>query len=384
MSVRAAVLMGSSFILVNAAGGPYQPVAQRSIPPADTLHGRVEVVLGAKGGVEFGDVTGYAILRDGRLLVADRLGDVVRIYDSEGMPLGTVGGRGDGPNELRQPCCVTAGPSGESIWVMSKGHGVVKQYREDASGRWVAVSALRVSEAPRPWPVMFVDDSLIAVAVVEYQTGRYAHILFDGEGGEFARVFQDDYPPPPDSVGSGPVFTIPMGGGRSSRLSVAAPFSPRGFLVPAPDGRFARGVTSSYRITVYSPWGDPSGVIEQPIAGRPLTAQERDAAEQIEAGRAEQYGRLGASYPHATIPNIKPVLSDVWFDRSGRLWVRRRLDMSTPLALADVYDQDGSIAFIAEWPKEVSLGAGAMRGSIALGVMTDSVGVETVAKVVFR
>ncbi len=52
---------------------------------------------------------------------------------------------------------------------------------------------------------------------------------------------------------------------------------------------------------------------------------------------------------------------------------------------ADVYDREGRLAHIVEWPADIDLFAnGAIRGSIAHGVIRDSLDVQRVVRLRLR
>ena len=50
---------------------------------------------------------------------------------------------------------------------------------------------------------------------------------------------------------------------------------------------------------------------------------------------------------------------------------------------ADVYGKRGELLFRAEWPLNVSLELGVIRGRTALGVQTDELGVHRVVRLSF-
>ena len=70
----------------------------------------------------------------------------------------------------------------------------------------------------------------------------------------------------------------------------------------------------------------------------------------------------------------------------GRLWVERSVADSAPRE-ADVYGENGLLEAIMRWPREVDLlglQLVATSGAFALGLATDSLGVERVARLRFR
>lgn len=80
------------------------------------------VRVGGLGGGEdqqFVEISDAAILRDGRLLVADGRTGLVRMFGPLGDLLGQVGSSGEGPGEFRSPASLNV-VRGDSIWIWDR------------------------------------------------------------------------------------------------------------------------------------------------------------------------------------------------------------------------------------------------------------------------
>ncbi len=152
----------------------------------------------------------------------------------------------------------------------------------------------------------------------------------------------------------------------------------------AADGRVAGALTTTYRVSVYDSLLRSVSTIEQDEEGPRLTAAERrnTLAHMAERRRQSRYYVYGEN----DIPERKPPIRNLWFDRDGRLWVERHLPHlpNEPQEQgADVYGTDGEHLFSATWPRGIDFGLGAIRSNTGLGIQTDVLGIERVVRVRF-
>ena len=94
--------------------------------------------------------------------------------------------------------------------------------------------------------------------------------------------------------------------------------------------------------------------------------------------------RFGLDEHPFGVPERKPPLSGLFFDRAGRLWVERTRAVGAELTEADVY---GGADLVARyrWPRRVrASGLSWITDSTLYGTTTDSLGVQRVARVRFR
>ena len=89
------------------------------------------------------------------------------------------------------------------------------------------------------------------------------------------------------------------------------------------------------------------------------------------------------SHPFA-IPDRKPALADIFFDRSGRLWVEKTGADGDQMRQADVY-MGAELVARYRWPRRVRTGDVPWASeSLLYGTTRDSLDVQRVARVRFR
>ena len=87
---------------------------------------------------------------------------------------------------------------------------------------------------------------------------------------------------------------------------------------------------------------------------------------------------------HVGIPERKPPLADIFFDRSGRLWVEKTAAEGEEMREADVY-AGSALAARYRWPRRVSVGdVPWVTVSRLYGTTRDSLDVRRVARVRFE
>jgi hypothetical protein len=162
------------------------------------------------------------------------------------------------------------------------------------------------------------------------------------------------------------------------------PFGARELISHGPGGVFAKALSSGYRIAWYGGDGVLRRVIERAdVQGPALTAEERDRAEEELRRDAELAARMGGGSPRQLfdVPSHKPPLAYLGFDAAGRLWAHRSA-VPGEARTADVYTEDGALAFTAVWPADIDLTFNArVYDGVALGIQRDSLGVESVVRV---
>ena len=105
-----------------------------------------EVTIGELDGPEeylFGRISSIAVNNDGTVYVLDQQAQHVRVFDSRGVYLETLGRRGQGPGEFSRaeaiwPCCPTGrlvvrDPDNQRVTVFGPGPGETAEWRYTAS-----------------------------------------------------------------------------------------------------------------------------------------------------------------------------------------------------------------------------------------------------------
>ena len=354
----------------------------QTAPAIPVLRATVDVTIGVADGPDeyvFGRIVGVVTDSLGRVFAADMQASEVRVFDSVGEFLFTIGRRGAGPGEFDGPCCLAFDPRGR-LWVRDTrnarynvyvvgetsaeyvdlrrmahgGGGFTQAITFDPQGNLIDVGFV-AGEIPPPVARFHLDSTSTVVETVVIPTS------------------------PADSLGEHIVER------RASGRLVGVqyfqqPFGPRKLQAHSPRGGWAEAVSGHYAVLWHQP--DTTLLVSRLTDPPVLTDDERRAAEEQLMARLQRTGVTMRDLPFG-IPARKTPLSFLHFDRSGRMWVEVSVAAGEPRR-ADVYDRSGELVHEVEWPAHVSLTLGQMDSETAFGVSRDSLGVERIVGLRFR
>jgi len=369
-------LCGALLLLTATCADP----GSRTVENRSTFEGAIDL--------EFGEIDGDdaylfthigSVLEDpgGRIIVADIQSHEVRVFDSGGGFLFSFGGEGEGPGDLVNPCCLAFGPDG-LLWV-----------RAD-----VRYSAFRLGATTAEYEreVRLGHTGIGMLAPITFDAaGRLVDVgtLTSSEGSPlFVRLHRDP---------AGAVDTVAMadparqatGLARVSRMFGDSPvtfflfqvYGPTWMQAHGPGGVWAEGISAEYSINFHHADGTVSWIEGAPLVGPELAPSERQWAEDRIDSDIERFGL--DEHPFG-VPERKPPLAGLFFDRSGRLWVERTRVPGAEMSEADVYEGATLVARYL-WPRRVrAVGLSWITDSTRYGATTDSLGVQRVARVRFR
>jgi hypothetical protein len=360
--------------------------ADTAVLAAPEVYGRVEWVIGVADGdphYEFGRIRGLA-LRGDRVYVADAANHEIRIFDGSGRFVHSMGRPGNGPGELRSPCCIDFDQRGR-LWIWNATDRDIRYdvFDVDDGGSFVDRLSTPLLGQIRARRILFDEHGNLVhpMGIPESEKRRgTVRLTLDSTGSVVRRV----YPPyvPPDSLGMAEVQISALW--RRHTVYLSLPASPGHPLAHSPRGGYADAITSRYLVRWFDSDGELVRIIEQPIIHGPaLTSEEvTNWEKQVLADRRSLH-QQGATVPDMPIPSHKHPLEYVFFDLDGRLWVERSASGTDSLKKADVYGPDGSYSATVRWPLHVDLSYGAIRGRLGYGVTRDSLDVPGLAQLVF-
>lgn len=324
----------------------------------------------------FGRVSGIAADHQGRIFVSDLHSHTIRAYRNDGEFLFTVARRGSGPGEVMDPCCLAIAPDG-LLWVRDNGNGrYVALEVGDADARGVRTLRMNHADLNRHAPTTFNPrGALIDIgSYSDPETGEARTTLFHfGPDGVIERRVPAPSPPDPDAL----VHRLPMQVGEVSTIRFFyQPFGPRHLIAYGPGGIQADAVGSTYAVRWFNPDGGLEGVISRPgELGPRLTSAQRTRADSMIDADARRAGR---AMPFRA-PDRHPVLSALYFDQAGRLWVQRTALPGEPREV-DVYDAEGVLVERILYPPGLELSYGVISEAGMVGVVRNELDVPFVVR----
>ena len=351
-----------------------------------------EITIGMLDGPEeylFGRIWSLAVNDGGTVYVLDRLEQHVRVFDSLGVYLETLGRRGEGPGEFSSAEAISVLPDGrlavrdpenQRVAVFGPGPGETAEWRY-AAGAYTR-SPLFADARGRTYLLASDQDRLREVGLI-------MQIIVLGPDGTPLDTLPEpssDYQPP---------FVRAEAPGIL--VSYGVPFTPRFHWTVHPSGHFLTGLSSDYRIDL----ARDDGVLRIKRSRDPVPASTAERAYQ----RERVVGSIRRSLPGwdwdgPAIPSHKPFFQELLAGRDGRIWVRlwtegRPVDNvdhdpddpgSLPVIWEeetryDVFEPDGTYLGVVVAPDELStFPAPVFDGDRVWAVTADELGVERVVR----
>ncbi len=310
----------------------------------------------------FSLVQGLLEMPDGRVMIADPLGQALVLADLASGTADTLGGIGQGPEEYRQPDGVFPLP-GDSTLLVDLGNARLTAIGPDGGFGETMPMAQGEPGAGRGFLI-------VMPAGVDAQ-GR---IYFQPFGGGARGQVPDSSSVVRLDRASGAIDTIARiglpkiervassGGGVESVAMRIVPLSPQDAWALAPDGRIAVARAADYHVEWIS--SDGGRTIGAPVSYDPVPIKQADKEEwaenagsgglsiemSIENGQRKMSlsrGGGGGRSPdmgNLDFPAAKPafVAGSVWVTPEGEVWVQRSVPAGQPPAI-DVFGDDANL-----------------------------------------
>ncbi len=351
-----------------------------------------EITIGMLDGPEeylFGRIWSVAVNDDGRVYVLDRLEQHVRVFDSLGVYLETLGRRGEGPGEFSSAEAIALlldgrlavrDPENQRVTVFGPGPGETALWRYGASAG--TRSPLYTDARGRTF-LLASDQARLR------ERGLVMQIIVLGPDGTPL-----DTLPVPSSDYQRPVVRAEAPG---MLVSYAVPFTPRFHWTVHPSGHFLAGLSSDYRIDL----ARDDGVLRIERSRDPVPASNAERAYERERIVASIRQSLpGWEWDGPAIPDRKPFFQELLAGRDGRIRVRLSSggrpvdnpdhDPDNPGSLAviweeetryDVFEPDGTYLGVVVAPDEFStFPAPVFDGDRVWAVTAGELGVQRVVR----
>ena len=348
-----------------------------------------EVSIGALDGPEeylFGRIGSLAVDNDRNVYVFDAQAHHVRVFDDEGVYVGTLGRRGEGPGELGRAGAIAVLPDGRLL-VRDPGNMRVQVF-DPVSGEtdeWEYNSG----NTYRSGAPLYTDVRGRTFLLTRDQSGDDIIIVLGPDG-----AHMDTLPEPMmdyEGVVLRAEHTTAEG---SSRVTAPVPFSPRFLWAVHPTGHFLTGLSSDYRIDLIR----DDGVlrIERDYEPVPVSDGERDYWRESTV-QMIRYTVPDWTWDGPRIPDHKPIFNGLLTGRDGRIWVwlategerveNEDHDPENPFSKPvtwresrrfDVFESDGTYLGVVVPPGGVSYPV--FDGVHVWAVATDELGVQRVVR----
>ena len=303
---------------------------------------RVALRFGSRDGTDpnltFSDIRGIQADSDGNIYVLDYQAIEVRVFDPDGEYLRTIARRGQGPGEIMEANGILL--SGDTLLWMHD-HGQYMIIGVDPQGVEVRRFPKPVDQYRGYWSGSF--DS----------RGRYwrevshrddaATYSDEGVNTNVARDYYRSY-----DLAGGAVDSVFLGASTSRSYSyvfaggtgfLRIPFQSGNLSAVNPSGGFWHAHGATYRITRTGEDGDTLVVIEAGLPVQRVTDADRSS---YVGGIVEREPdlRRHAEAVADVMPDVKPIVTGLFVDDEGRLWVERATPDEVP-AFYDRFSADG-------------------------------------------
>ena len=317
----------------------------------------------------FGSIYSFDIDAWGRIFVLDDQAQEVRVFDSGGNFVRTVGRRGEGPGEFTQAGSVDLSRNGE-IWVMGLGQGRVSIF--DTAGTYLRQERTDGGFVIKPYPGGF--DPM----------GRYNVMIPAGGMRTMARFDQSYTPIDTISLPEDPEeneFFENVNEEGSSTMRAGVPFQRYMTWRFSPTGTVWTLLTGRYQLTEMTIDGKVLRTITKDHEPIPVTDEEREQA--VES--LEWFTRQGGQIDRSKIPGSKPSTVSFFIDDEGNLWVERQVavaDKDDAGRLFDIFDGEGRFLGMLRLPFELhySIPVPIVREGVLYGATYDEIGVLYVVR----
>ena len=340
-------------------GGVWKPGEEWRLVPQATIG-----AADGEGPEVFARIVDVELDPLGRVWVADGQQHQIRVFDSAGAHVRSIGRKGGGPQEFNGIAGMDWAADG-TLWVLDGGNMRFAVY--DTAGRFITTHRRDVNVVETPWALGFDSrGNLYDRASVTSHEDAEVKVV------RFTPVLQprDTFRVPPFEA---PVFErVREQGGNRSITQVNVPFAPDQQWRIDPEGFVWVAVTGQYRLTRYRFDGTIDRIVERPVRPLPVTAEQRRKILDNYRG----FQQSGGEVDESRIPRTHPVIMYFFVADDGHLWVVP-YDGKGPAI--DVFGPDSRYLGRVSLPAPLQPSpAPAVRGDRMASVVVDADRVESV------
>lgn len=322
------------------------------------------------GPTMFGNVLDFETDPLGRIWVFEGQAQELRVFDSTGAHVRTIGRKGEGPGEFNQVIGMEWGPDG-LLWLIDPANNRIT--RVDTTGAFVESVPTIGGITVMPWPGGFDRDGHFYTYGIDPEMEDDFGLLMIRHD---AQVQPLDSLPVPEFPGERQFLELRA---EDRHLITAMPFAAGIEWRLRNGGGYWGALNGDYRLFELAwPSGDTLRTITRDWDPLPVTEQDLDRAMQD----MEWFTEMGGKLDRSQIPSTKPAFDSFFVDPLDRVWVvRTTADPETENRIVDVFGADGrflgtiELPFrLADYPDPV------VRGDYMIAVVEDELEVPYVVR----
>jgi hypothetical protein len=328
--------------------------------PADTLH--ADLLIGRLEGEDwetFGNIVGVEAGPDGAIYVLDFHAKAIRVFAPNGDYMATIGRRGEGPGEFRQPLGLLRAPNGE-LWVRDRGAGSVIVVSKDGhevrryplptsgsgSNEWDGVIA-KAGVLRQSWGYAIQSPpGPVASGLTESRRAYYVRSVNPATGDHDSLFIAEE---------TRRFVQFPQGRGY---VSTAVPFDPQLLVAIDRSGAVWSAFTSAYRIARADLSNSARLILKSDFLGPPTTPDQRSRWQNL----------LNKAHVRLSPPERPRAIARIFIDDKDQLWVQRYTSPNEPVHF-DVFGSRGDwIAALSLTARLAEVPAPVVRGGYLYAV----------------
>ena len=290
------------------------------------------------------------VLTDGRVVAAGWATKEIRVFDSTGTFLRTIGREGAGPGEFEVLGWMYVG-AGDTLYTFEPSARRVQAFASDGTFlRFGIVTSPRIGGFPYSQGV-FANGSLLMAAQPPSSVPRSPGVFrkvanlyrYRWSGGDL------------DSLGTAQMEERILEPGKNG-LTEYLPFG-RTTLLAVAGSRMYVAPTDNFEVSVRNAEGLPIRLIRRSIENQPVTKADGDAviAARVKMGGAVYGEQIRRSLTSVSLPSTKPACQNLVVTADGSIWVEHYNEPARGPTVVSVFDSTGALRGEVSLPVGFSL-----------------------------
>jgi hypothetical protein len=254
----------------------------------------------------FSSIRAIAVDPGGRIYVMESESQEIRVFDSTGTYVRTIGHKGSGPGEIKDGVGMGWDRQGR-LWVVDQDNGRFSVF--DTTGSYIAsYSRLFTGYKTSRWVGGILNDSRLVDWMPPQEMDKPSHLVALDSA---VRLATDTFELPDFQ---GQFFEVRN---KTSWMRASVPYAPYLSWLLDPKGFLWFGTNDRYRLYRRELSGDTVLVVDKPFTPVAVSGTEKDSA----IAQMEWFTQQGGSVDVSKIPSTKPVFTNLLLDEGGNLWV---------------------------------------------------------------